>query len=271
MRPHPGDERFAELAGGSFSFACHPGVACFNQCCRRLELWLTPYDCLRLKQHLGLTSQEFIEAHTEVEAGQNGWPMPRLKMREDDPERTCPFLAAGGAGCSVYAHRPGACRTYPLGRATKGGSASDAPLEESWFLVREEHCQGFAEGRTWTPEEWTKDQGLEVYHAVNDLFLPIISRQAPDANPQVIAQKMRMFALAAYDLESFRGFVGQSRFKELFAVDPMRLELAAVNDLELLKLGFDWLRFAVFGDPTLALRAEVAERRRQEMGSPPSW
>jgi Fe-S-cluster containining protein len=269
MLPKGQEGRFEELKDGGFTFACHPGVPCFNQCCRRLELWLTPYDVLRLKQHLGLTSQEFIERHTEVQAGQNGWPMPRLKMRADDPERTCPFLAA--EGCAVYPHRPGACRTYPLGRATKGGSSNDGPLEESWFLVREEHCQGFSQGRAWTPGEWTRDQGLEAYHAVNDLFLPIVTRQAPDANPQVIAQKMRMFALAAYDLESFRAFVGQSRFKELFAVDPMRLELAAANDLELLKLGFDWLRFAIFGDATLGLRAEVAERKRQEMGPQPTW
>jgi len=51
------------------------------------------------------------------------------------------------------------------------------------------------------------------------------------------------------------------------------MELAAVNDLELLKLGFDWLRFAIFGDATLALRTrpEVAELKRQEMGPQPSW
>ncbi len=269
MLPHERDERFQDLEGGSFTFACHPGVPCFNQCCRRLELWLTPYDCLRLKQRLGLSSQEFIEAHAEVEPGQNGWPMPKLKMRQNDPERTCPFVTA--EGCSVYEDRPGACRTYPLGRATKGGASSDSPLEEAWFLVREDHCQGFVEGRAWSPREWTRDQGLETYQAVNDLFLPVITRQAPDANPQIIAQKMRMFMMAAYDLEGFRLFLQKSRFKDIFAVDPMRLEMAAVNDLEALKLAFDWLRFSIFGDRTLALRPEVAERRRQVMGSNPGW
>lgn len=264
MLPHPGDERFQELNGDCFTFGCHPGVPCFNQCCRKLTLWLTPYDVLRLKQRLGLTCQEFIECHAEVEAGQNGWPMPRLAMLPADQDQACPFVS--DQGCTVYSDRPGACRTYPLGRATKGGSAQASPLEESWFLVREEHCRGFEQGRAWTPQTWTQDQGLETYNAVNDLFLPLITRQAPDANPQVIAQKMRMFFMACYHLEAFRDFVTKSRLSQLFVIPPLRLELAAANDLELLKLGFDWLRFAIFGDPTLTVRPEVAAQRQQERG-----
>ncbi len=257
MRPPLADQRFQDLGPQGFQFACHPGVPCFNQCCRKLELWLTPYDALRLKRRLELTSQEFIERFAEMKTGQNGWPMPMLAMRADDPERTCPFL--GGSGCTVYEDRPGACRTYPLGRATRGGR-DGGPQEESYFLVREEHCRGFEAGPTWLPRDWTKDQGLETYNAVNDLFLPIITRQAPDPEPQVIAQKMRMFMLACYDLESFRQFVTQSRFAQLFVLPEPRLELAAANDLELLKLAFDWLRFAIFGDATLVLKEGAGPR-----------
>lgn len=260
MLPPIDNKLFQELPAEGFTFACHPGVPCFNQCCRKLELWLTPYDVLRLKRRLDLTSEEFIERHTEVTAGQNGWPMPKLLMRTDDPERTCPFL--GGQGCTVYEDRPGACRTYPLGRATKGGQ-DGGPQEEGFFLVREEHCRGFEAGRHWAgPQEWTKDQGLETYNAVNDQFLPIITRQAPDPDAQIIARKMRMFFMACYDTESFRSFVGQTRFAQLFVVPALRLELAASNDLELLRLGFDWLRFAIFGDATMVLRegAKPADR-----------
>ncbi|MCA1989739.1 MAG: YkgJ family cysteine cluster protein, partial [Desulfarculus sp.] len=244
MIPGLNDERLQELSEGQgFRFACHPGVPCFNQCCRQLTLWLTPYDALRLKRRLGLTSQEFIERYANVETGQNGWPMPMLAMREDDPERTCPFLGQGG--CTVYEDRPGACRTYPLGRATKGGTGG-GPSQEAFFLVREDHCQGFAAGPEWTPSQWMQDQGLETYNHVNDLFLPIITRQAPDPDPQIIARKMQMFLMACYDLESFRKFINTSRFRDLFAIPALRLELAETNDLELLKLAFDWLRFAIF-------------------------
>jgi len=251
MLPPVQDKRFQDLGPQGFTFACHPGVACFNQCCRKLELWLTPYDVLRLKRRLQLTSEEFIERFADVKPGQNGWPMPLLLMRVDEAERTCPFL--GDQGCTVYEDRPGACRTYPLGRATKGGR-DGGPSEEGFFLVREEHCRGFATGRPWQPAQWIADQGLETYNAVNDQFLPIVTRQAPDANPQVIAQKMRMFFMACYDLEAFRKFVQNTRFAQLFLVPDLRLELAAGNDLELLRLGFDWLRFAIFGDATMVLR-----------------
>lgn len=252
--PLPEDGRFTELPAEGFKFACHPGVPCFNQCCRRLTLVLTPYDVLRLKHRLGLTSAEFIERYCRMEPWQNGWSMPKLVMREDDAEHTCPFL--GEAGCTVYEDRPGACRTYPLGRAKKGGSAEGSG-EESYFLVREDHCRGFEEGRLWSPEQWVADQGLEPYNQFNDLFLPIITRQAPDADPDVIARKMQMFMLACYSLEQFVKFLTATRFSQLFEVEPERLELVQQNEEELLRLAFEWLRHAIFGDATMKLREGV--------------
>ena len=238
-------------SGDTFRFACHPEVPCFNACCSDLTLMLTPYDALRLRRALGVSPSDLINHFaSRFVAPDTGFPMLHLKMREERQKR-CPFVSP--QGCKVYGNRPGACRTYPLGRATKGGR-DGGPSEEGFFLVREEHCQGFAEGPLWQPSEWIKDQGLATYNSVNDQFLPIITRQAPDANPQIIAQKMRMFFMACYDLENFRKFVQGTRFSQLFVVPEMRLELAASNDLELLRLGFDWLRFAIFGDATMVLK-----------------
>jgi len=248
--PSPDDARFQELGPKGFCFACHPGVPCFNQCCRRLNLVLTPYDVLRLKARLGLESGDFIERYTVVASGQNGWPLPRLAMRED-AEGTCPFLA--DQGCGVYADRPGACRTYPLGRATKGGSAAGVQ-EEGWFLVREAHCRGFEQGPCWTPAAWTQDQGLAAYNAANDLFLPLVTRQAPAADAAQAQKKMQMFFMACYNLDQFKQFVTGSRLTRLIDLDPARLELIQSNDLQLLKFAFDWLRFSLFGEPTLSLR-----------------
>ena len=50
----------------TFEFRCHPGVSCFNRCCRNLNFFLNPYDVIRLKQNLGLSSGEFIEKHTDI-------------------------------------------------------------------------------------------------------------------------------------------------------------------------------------------------------------
>ncbi|MDY6974018.1 MAG: YkgJ family cysteine cluster protein, partial [Thermodesulfobacteriota bacterium] len=37
-------------------FNCTPGVACFTQCCQDVTIVLTPYDVLRLKNALGISS-----------------------------------------------------------------------------------------------------------------------------------------------------------------------------------------------------------------------
>ncbi|MDA8405004.1 MAG: YkgJ family cysteine cluster protein, partial [Desulfobacteraceae bacterium] len=41
--------------GDTFAFRCHPGAACFNQCCRNLNFFLNPYDIIRLKKHLNIS------------------------------------------------------------------------------------------------------------------------------------------------------------------------------------------------------------------------
>lgn len=252
--PLPKADCFQELPPDGFQFSCGPEVPCFNRCCRRLTLVLTPYDVLRLRKRLGITCSELIEEYCQMAPWQNGWSMPKLEMSGGGEEKTCPFLGEGG--CTVYEDRPGACRTYPLGRAKKGG-AKASEEEASYFLVREDHCQGFGTGPQWSAENWVADQGLEPYNEMNDLFLPIITRQAPDMNPDVIARKMQMFMLAAYNQEQFRKFLNSTRLTQLFEIDSEQLKKAQDDDEELLKLAFLWLRHAIFGDHTMKLKEGV--------------
>ena len=256
--PIPQGDCFEALGEEPFVFACHPGVPCFNECCRKLILVLTPYDLLRLKKRLGVNSGDFIDQYCEVEPGQNGWPQARLKML-DNERQTCPFVTP--KGCSVYEDRPGACRTYPLGRAALGGSGG-GPSQESYFLVREDHCRGFEEGRQWSPKTWNRDQGLEIYNEINDLFLPLITRQAPDADPRVISQKMRMFFMSCFNLDAFRAFAASPRFVQTFDIPAERMKAMQEDDLELLKFAFDWLRYSIFGEKTLTL-SEQAQKDAQ--------
>ena len=46
-----------------FEFGCHPGVSCFNRCCGDVNIFLSPYDVLRMKKRLGMTSSDFLEKH----------------------------------------------------------------------------------------------------------------------------------------------------------------------------------------------------------------
>ncbi len=40
-------------AGETFRFRCHPDIGCFNRCCRNLNLFLYPYDLIRLRSPPG--------------------------------------------------------------------------------------------------------------------------------------------------------------------------------------------------------------------------
>ena len=129
------DEHQQLQPGESFRFACHPGVRCFNACCSNLSLMLTPYDTLRLRRHTGQSSREFVRLFADLLAMPGvGLPLLKMKMLES-AGRKCPFQRP--EGCAVYPHRPSACRTYPLGRATQpkeGGE--DGAIEERLFVIR---------------------------------------------------------------------------------------------------------------------------------------
>lgn len=121
---HDGQDIIRPLTEDRLRFLCHRKIACFNACCADLCLVLTPYDILRIKRHLGLTSSTFLEDYTEPHEGHPAFPLIRLKMG-DDKIHSCPFVT--DAGCSVYEDRPVSCRLYPLGRAATGGPREGGP------------------------------------------------------------------------------------------------------------------------------------------------
>ncbi|MBW1695192.1 MAG: YkgJ family cysteine cluster protein [Deltaproteobacteria bacterium] len=235
---------------GTFRFACHKSLPCFTKCCADLELVLTPYDVVRLKARLGLSSDTFLEKYTAASVEQSyGMPVIKLKMNTDESHR-CPFVTANG--CSVYEDRPGACRIYPLGRAAlkvhEGLRAG-----ESYFLVAESHCMGWNEGKKWTLRQWIMDQGLCEYNYMNDLFQDIIAGCHIRTINTLSDQKLKMFYMACYSVDDFRRFVFETTFLDRFYIShELQIRLKG-DDIELLKFAFRWLRFALFGDRTVTL------------------
>jgi len=49
-----------------FRFRCHAALSCFNQCCHNLNLFLSPYDVVRLKNRLAIDSDQFIDHYVDV-------------------------------------------------------------------------------------------------------------------------------------------------------------------------------------------------------------
>jgi Fe-S-cluster containining protein len=257
------EARFEPLKDRRFRFRCGPGVPCFTECCADLNLVLTPYDILRLKNRLGLDYEEFLARHTESvdeREGEHAYPRLRLRMTEGG-RKACPFVSE--AGCRIYEDRPSACRIYPLGRATARGAGPDHVLER-FFVVREKHCRGFEETKEWTVDAWTADQGLEPYHRFNDQWMDIVTREIKQGSGENESRKQQMFYMASYNLDAFRRFVFESSFLRTFQMEPEEAEVLKNSEEALLEFAFRWLRFALFGEPTLEVRPEILERRRQE-------
>lgn len=237
----------------SFCFECGPHVPCFTECCGKLQLSLTPYDTLRLRKRLGLTSEEFMDLHTDLRLRTlHGFPELMLKMSPDE-SRKCPFVTE--QGCSVYEDRPGACRIYPLGRASKKHAMTGAP-QEFYFTVREDHCRGFEFTRRWLVSGWLDDQGMQEYNTWNDLLMELISLKSRSESTSLSPQHIQMYMMACFNTEKFRDFVFKSAFLEKFDIDDKTVNSIKSDDEELLKFSFLWLKFALYSQTTIRLKGQ---------------
>jgi hypothetical protein len=181
-------------------------------------------------------------------------PVVALKMSETD-DRRCPFVTA--EGCTVYEDRPWACRMYPL----------DMDQNEMFSVMAgPDKCHGLNEDAEMRVIEWLEDQGVMDYQRVNNYYGEITNHpriQNLDVDNEQIRQ---MIYMATYDLDRFRDFVLSTRFRELFEFDETFLEQVRVDDTDLLKLGFDWIKFGLFGEKSLKLRPEVLETYKKKPG-----
>ncbi|MGV1098481.1 YkgJ family cysteine cluster protein [Thiovibrio sp. JS02] len=244
-------EGMVPLGNSPFRFACHPGVSCFTRCCRKLELFLYPYDIIRLKKRLNISSEEFLNTYTGVVQGANPF-FPAVIMRmQDNEEHTCPFLDPE-KGCLVYEDRPSACRTYPLERAVDRNPERGA-VQEYYFMTSHEYCKGHAEDREWTVREWLRDQQLVYYNAMDDLWaeMDTIFARNPWKGEGAAGPKQLLAFMISYNLDRFRQYVNDHDLLGQFRLDKAKRRAIESDDESLLKFGFDWLKLILTGQPTL--------------------
>jgi len=239
----------------TFHFACHPGVSCFRQCCRDVNIFLSPYDVLRIKKRLGISSTEFLEKYALLPVQKDmRTPVVVLRMN-DDEEKTCSFLAEDG--CGIYSDRPWPCRMYPLGFAAQKNQPGGAPGDQLYFLQHEQECMGQTDLRVWKVREWLADQGLDKYEEWGEMFKELTLHDFFEQGGVLSPEKMQMLFTACYDLDKFREFVFKSTLLERFEFDDDYVEELRYNDEALLRFGFQWLRFGLFGEPTMKPKPEV--------------
>jgi hypothetical protein len=227
-----------------FQFSCHKGLSCFTQCCWRLEILLTPYDILCLKKGLNISSEAFLERYTQIVFPEKiGLPM--LALKKEDGK--CPFLK--DTGCQLYAYRPTVCRLYPLGRAF-----ASHRKEEVYFLLKEPGCLGFEEEKNWTVAGWIKSQCLEAYEKMNKGFSELIFLKTGLRPDGLNLKETKMFFMSCYNLDAFKEFVLTTSFSQRFALPKKEVKKVSKDGVALLQLSFKWLKFALFGQPTLKLQ-----------------
>jgi uncharacterized protein len=257
--PQPLQDKRQLGAGATFCFDCHPGLECFTACCADVSIVLTPADVLALARRTGLGTHEFLDRHTLHPITKDlHLPVVMLRMGAA-PEKRCPFV--GERGCTVYEARPWACRMYPVGVALPPARAGVAP-EPAHFLFEDEFCHGRRTDRTWTVEGWERDQGLRDREALEAGFRELVGHPWFIGGRQLDPRRIELFHMAAYDLDTFREFIFSTSFVRRFELDDALVEALRTDDHALLGFAFRWLRYALFGEPTVRLRRPAAEGAR---------
>ncbi len=247
--------------GSKLKFRCYKGISCFNACCKRADVTLTPYDIIRLKDNLGIGSTEFLKGYTvPFQIDQDG--LPGVKLRTND-DGQCLFMTE--EGCSVYADRPTSCRYYPLGHMAmrKSGEVHE---ETHYFLVKEEHCKGHDEERELSIQEYLKEQETSYYDEMNKEWLQIMLKKR-SAGPSVgrpPESTLQLFFMCSYDMDRLRRFVLSDSFKNSYDLEESVYQTLERDDVPLMNFGAKFMKQAFFGERSIPEKDGAWEKRAKE-------
>jgi len=239
--------------GETFTFRCHPDIACFNRCCHHLNLFLYPYDVLRLSRRLALTTDQFIDRYVDVVLRKaHHFPEVLLRMSEDEGH-PCVFLTS--RGCRVYEDRPHTCRLFPMEQGARYDAAS-GKTTPVYFFRPPEFCLGPREDQTWTVAEYTEDQAADTYYRMTLRWAELrrLFQDDPWGPEGPEGQRAKMAFMAAYNLDRFRSFVFESSFLKRYHIKKPLVKKLQKDDEALLLFGFEWIGLFIWGKPSKIIR-----------------
>jgi uncharacterized protein len=229
----------------TFKFKCHSQLECFNLCCRNLNLFLYPYDVIRLKNNLNITSDEFIEKYVDIVLRPSSFfPEVLLSMAENE-EKTCPFLT--NDGCSVYPDRPNTCRTFPVEQGMYYDEKQTKKLLH--FFKPPDFCLGKNENTLWNYNTWIEDQDASLYNKMTIKWAEIraLFINNPWGDEKEGGARAKMAFMATYNIDSFREFIFSSTFLKKYKVKSELKRKIKKDDFALLTFGFSWIKFYLWG------------------------
>ena len=182
----------------------------------------------------------------------NFFPEVLLRMSEDK-ERTCPFL--NESGCSVYPDRPDTCRTFPVEQGVLY-NAETKKTELVHFFRPPDFCLGQHESKVWTTQSWSQDQEAVLYNKMTIRWseLKSLFHTDPWGSQGLEGPKGKMAFMATYNIDQFRDFLFNSTFLKRYKIKSALLKKFNTDDVELMKFGFEWVKFYVWGLKTRYLK-----------------
>ncbi|ACV64485.1 protein of unknown function UPF0153 [Desulfofarcimen acetoxidans DSM 771] len=214
-----------------FNFSCHQGLECFKQCCRNINIFLSPYDVLRMKNKLGLTSQEFLNLHTlRLSFQKQRFPLVLIKMKEDE-NLVCPFITS--YGCMVYQERPWACRIAPVDMLGNG---------QFGFIFKPARCHGLKEAKEQTVDEWMQEQGLGIYDQMEESFKDLPALIEFSGEKEHDGKIGELIFLVCYNTDEFKYKLFSLSFVDKLSISKEVVGKIRDDDVQLMKFGFEWLR-----------------------------
>jgi Fe-S-cluster containining protein len=214
----------------SFDFKCHADLPCFTQCCRDVNIYLTPYDVLRLRRSLKIGSEAFLNQYTRHFLAKTTH-IPVVQFALEPRTLRCRFV--GDEGCTVYQDRPWACRLYPLDLA-------EGDPDRYQVMVSRDRCLGLAEPGRQTVGEWLEGQGIAPFAAMDRAYHGIMP--AGFKRGQWLDPGVGKLLFLAYDLDRFARLLDDPRLRKFYEIDDALLERVAHDDEVLLLLAFRYIR-----------------------------
>ena len=244
-------------------FRCHRDVGCWNACCSNIDITLTPYDIIRLKNHMDMSSGDFLKQYTvPYEMDQDG--MPGVKLRAVEGGTACQFMRP--EGCSVYENRPTACRYYPVALLSMRNQ-EEFTDRTVYALVEEKHCLGHKEPRSLTIDEYRKEQGVDVYDEKGRGWRQLVLKRK-SAGPGIgrpPAVSNQLFFMASYDVDRFRAFVSSDSFNMTYDIPLEVMATLLADDEALMEFGYNFLKHTLFGEKFLEEREGAYEARMERL------
>jgi len=249
--------------GREIRFQCRKGIGCWNACCSNIDISLTPYDILRLKRRLGITSTEFLQRYTvPYEMEKDG--IAGVKLRPVEGGTACRFMQP--EGCGVYTDRPTACRYYPVALLSMRRQ-DEYTDRESYALVQEPHCLGHQEPRRLTIDAYRAEQGLPEYDELARGWRQLILKKK-SSGPTIgkpSKRSLQLFFMTCYDVDRFRAFVASDGFSAIYDLPAEELKTILDDDVATMQFGFRFLRQVLYGEMTIPLHEGNVEQRRARL------